>query len=236
MIISHKHKFVFLKTRKTAGTSLEMSLSGICGPQDVITPLSRDDEYKRKTFSGVGAQNYLLPLKDFTLTDYLRWLIYFKKPRYYNHDSASKVSTHLGENTWQDYFTFCFERNPEDKLLSHYQWLKMSGYCKSVKEYMEKKYFQKIRASQIYLDGVGKPMVDKVYKMEELAEALDDIRLRLELSQPLSMPKSKAKSSISVSKDEQSELLQYYKDKLLKYFEFERQLYSIDETNRPIND
>jgi len=40
MIISHKHKFIYIKCRKTAGTSIEMSLSKLCGPQDIITPLT----------------------------------------------------------------------------------------------------------------------------------------------------------------------------------------------------
>ena len=44
MIISHEHKFIFLKTRKTAGTSIELALSGLCGPDDIITPISPNDE------------------------------------------------------------------------------------------------------------------------------------------------------------------------------------------------
>ena len=38
MIVSHKHKFIFIKTKKTAGTAIEAALSELCGPQDVITP------------------------------------------------------------------------------------------------------------------------------------------------------------------------------------------------------
>ena len=36
MIISHKHQFIFIKTVKTAGTSIEVLLDSICGPDDVV--------------------------------------------------------------------------------------------------------------------------------------------------------------------------------------------------------
>ena len=43
MIASHQHRFIFLKTRKTAGTSVEIALSKVCGPDDIITEISPED-------------------------------------------------------------------------------------------------------------------------------------------------------------------------------------------------
>ncbi len=57
MIVSHKHQFVFLKTRKSAGTSAEIALSKHCGPDDIITPLSPEDEAMRRDLGYRGAQN-----------------------------------------------------------------------------------------------------------------------------------------------------------------------------------
>ena len=37
MIISHKHEFIFIKTRKTAGSSIEHYLSKYLGPNDICT-------------------------------------------------------------------------------------------------------------------------------------------------------------------------------------------------------
>jgi hypothetical protein len=52
MILSHKHKFVFIKGEKVAGTSVEIALSQICAPDDVVTPISRRDERHRVGTAG----------------------------------------------------------------------------------------------------------------------------------------------------------------------------------------
>ena len=44
VIASHQHRFIFLKTRKTAGTSVEIALSKVCGPDDIITEISPEDQ------------------------------------------------------------------------------------------------------------------------------------------------------------------------------------------------
>ena len=58
MILSHERKFIFLRTKKTAGTSIELALSDLCGPDDIITPLTGEDEARRA--GRRGAQNWRL--------------------------------------------------------------------------------------------------------------------------------------------------------------------------------
>ena len=93
MIISHKHKFIFIKCRKTAGSSVEISLSQLCGPEDIITPLTAKDDEKRLELGIRGAQNYLLPKSEMPLKS--KWSV-LKKPKsikkFYNHISAKEVS------------------------------------------------------------------------------------------------------------------------------------------------
>lgn len=74
MIISHKHRFFFVKTRKTVGTSLEIALSKICGQDDVITPISKVDEIARKQYAEITAQNYFIPLRKYTQSQYIECL------------------------------------------------------------------------------------------------------------------------------------------------------------------
>ena len=42
MIISHKHKFIFFKSKKTAGSSIQVTLAKHCGEDDIITGQYQD--------------------------------------------------------------------------------------------------------------------------------------------------------------------------------------------------
>src|SRR5438874_13562449 len=55
MSISHKHKFIFIKTVKTAATSLEVFLSQHCGPDDVLTLFDPPIEgHQPRNYNGSG--------------------------------------------------------------------------------------------------------------------------------------------------------------------------------------
>ena len=89
MIISHEHKFIFLKTKKTAGTAIEAALSELCGPRDVITPYREESEADRK---GLPPQNYRIdhPLKP--KRPLLRRLL--MRPERYYHQSVGYLRAH----------------------------------------------------------------------------------------------------------------------------------------------
>lgn len=112
MIISHKHKFIFIKTRKTAGTSIEIALAKYCGEQDVITRTDLEDEEMMRQLSLRSPQNYLLK----------GCLPNGKNLQFLSHNPAKFIRQQLGEDTWNAYFKFCFERNPWDKVISYYYW------------------------------------------------------------------------------------------------------------------
>ncbi|WP_293150922.1 hypothetical protein [Okeania sp. SIO2C9] len=87
MIISYRYKFIFLKTKKTAGTSVEISLSRFCGDDDVITPISLEDEAIRKLL-GKRQQNYL---------DFDAHGNEYKK--YFNHITAKEIQSVIEPST-----------------------------------------------------------------------------------------------------------------------------------------
>lgn len=95
MVISHRHRFIFVKTAKTAGTSIEVFLSGVCGAEDVLTPFGRPEP-------GHDPRNH---------------------DGFYNHMPATEIRDKVGAETWRNYVTFCVERNPWDKTLSHYHFV-----------------------------------------------------------------------------------------------------------------
>ena len=173
MIASHRHRFVFVKTRKTAGTSLEIALSRHCGPDDIVTRISPADEELRAAAGGVPPQN--------DDTD----------PSSYAHMGARRVIKVIGRETWDDYFTFAVERNPYDVVASSWRYsARKPSFTKSFAEFVRtpRRLDRLALNERLYRMG-GEVIVDRVYRYEELPAAVADLSQRLGLD--LDLPHAK---------------------------------------------
>jgi len=118
MIINHKYKFIFIKTRKTAGTSIEVALSRFCDSNDIITPISPEDEIVRKKLGYTGPKNYIFQKKSLNHPNNTNK----NMVKFYNHVSTLFIKNNIPEEIWNTYFKFCFERNPFDRIISRFYW------------------------------------------------------------------------------------------------------------------
>lgn len=104
MIISHSHKFIFIKSYKTAGTSVEAAISQYCSGDDVVTPLGdyhfNRDERGHWIHRSNNAGNF------------------------HQHDDALTIRNNLPVDIWNNYFKFSITRNPWDRAVSLFSWEK----------------------------------------------------------------------------------------------------------------
>lgn len=153
MIISHRHKFIFIKTAKTASTSIEVFLSSRCGPNDIVTPIVPPVERHE-------------PRND---------------QGFFNHIPAMLIRERVSPEVWNSYFKFCVERNPWDKVLSHYHMhVARSTGALSLDQYLATGKFP-INFPR-YTDASGENIiVDRVLRYENLDVDLADVFAELKL-------------------------------------------------------
>jgi hypothetical protein len=181
MIISHKHKFIFVKTVKTAGTSLELFLSQHCGPDDLLTPFDSPIE-RHQPRNYEGSANPAFEILRLPFGPRSAWkCLRADRRRFYNHMPAWVVRLRVPPAVWNSYFKFCVERNPWDKVLSHYH---MHAYrvggALSLEQYFARGKFP-INYPR-YTDPSGsRIIVDRVVRYENLTEELGEIFAHLKL-------------------------------------------------------
>lgn len=106
VLVCHDKRFVFLKTRKTAGTSVEMFLQSLCAANDG-PPVEKTHALVAPHYI-VGRRR--IPEAERNALD-LVW---------YNHMPASDVRTQIGEDAWQSYRKIATVRNPFDLAVSQF--------------------------------------------------------------------------------------------------------------------
>ncbi len=199
MIISHSHKFIFIKTHKTAGSSIETALAKFCTKNDVITPMeSNVDSHIPRNYHG---QRWLE--KFYAKSRFTRKVINRHSPLlhtwYYEHMPAVRVRDLIGKEIWDNYFKFCFERNPWDKVVSYYLWKKYGQKRRmpDFKTYIMQKSHRLPQDAQLYIDE-GNVIVDRIYNFHKLA--IDFSELCLQLKLPADTPLSNEKTGIKIDR------------------------------------
>ena len=120
MIISHQFKLIFIKTKKVGGTSFEIALSRFLDDDDIITPISEDDEILRGDLGYKQAKNYEQNNRlGYGIKNHPNEFI---SGDFKHHISADNIYKQIGSNLFNGYTKISIHRNPLDLMVSHYFW------------------------------------------------------------------------------------------------------------------
>lgn len=180
VLVSHSKKFVFMKTRKTAGTSLEMMLEPYCAPpghvvtEKVKTALVTD-------YGIVGARQLSSKRKE-------------AGELWKNHTRANHVEKYLGPEKWMGYYKIASVRNPFSRAVSQFYWQfvwqkrTVPQDLQSNQQLFQTFIFSDMFKSDVTITHIKKEFIlDDAIRLEHLDEDL--ARIGTHLGLPLSREK-----------------------------------------------
>lgn len=178
MLLSHLHKFIFIKSVKTASTSVELHLEHLCAPPGHIIP--PPTPMLETEFGIIGDRSGAA-----------------EKPRFYNHITPDLIRERVPAEVWERYVKVTTVRNPFDRIVSAFHFFVLWRAKRSVTTDEIPGLFREWLAGQslgtlsmkrfIVLDG--QPCIDIMIRYEDLSgtiEAfLDRIGAREKVQGPL---------------------------------------------------
>lgn len=185
-IISHHHRFIFLKTRKTAGTSIQAWLLDHLGPRDVIVsdldlvPLPRP-------FFSTPSQTTRWKEREIWIKKRLSPLG-LRHMRLKPHSTAKVIREVVGKKIWQQYHKFAVVRNPWERMISVWRFREhLVGTPLSFDELLDARETNQIKDRGNWLIyTIGDEIVaDTIIRYEQLHEGLASLADSLGLPPPV---------------------------------------------------
>jgi len=183
MIVSHRHKFIFIKPMKVGGSAVEATIHPHLGEEDTVsTSLSysqwRDeDEFeirRRNCPEDIGA-----------------------------HATPHLVRSLVGEKVWTEYFKFSVVRNPWDMVVSAY-WFRRSQHNPSSSFDAFVRAGQNPQAAYWYLDKERHIMLDFCIRFERIQQDFDIAMKKMGL------PQSTLLRVVNKTRDDNRHYTEYY--------------------------
>lgn len=172
-LVSHRKRFIFLKTSKTAGTSIEGFLERYCLPEGQYS--AKHARPETVTEAGIiGAR----PGKQ------------AGNPKFWSHMPARELAAAVGERVWKDYYKISAIRDPYDKVVSAFFFrARRAGedLQSEPPEVVQSRFREFVRVSNLPIDRnkytiSGKLCVDFVIRYEHLHDDLKELSRRLDLA------------------------------------------------------
>ena len=180
MIVSHEHRFIFLRTEKTGGTSLTEALTALVAHEGGVATLDRP-AWARWSPIHHGALKRTFPG------------VFGLHP----HATARQARSVLGRKIFDGYFKFAVERNPWDRQVSlyfHRAWKRRDTAPDFDRDMRSAWYrnteYTRLRNWEIYAIG-GQIAVDRVLRYERLEAELERLAAELGLP-PLALPRARS--------------------------------------------
>jgi hypothetical protein len=173
------NNFIFLKSQKTAGTSVETVLSTWCAGRDIVTPITKENETERAKLGG-RAMNY-------------------QSGPFFNHQPASEVRRLLPD-LWQSAFKFTIERHPYERVVSRVYWRiyfrggdRAADFDRQLENVLSDPSSIDNRPIYCIDDTIA---VDEVILFDDLWRRLGEIAVTMGRSLPDALPRAKGRSRI----------------------------------------
>lgn len=215
MIISHKFNFVFIKTKKTASTSIEIGLSKFCGPDDIITPISPEDELLRYRLNEVTAQNFCSDsqmarrYRELVVNQDLEqlrgeWTELTSGLTLYNHLPYRDIPRDLRDRIETGYTIITSERDPHDRLQSFIRYRLSHRPVKELNRVALMAYIFAIAPRKSYRNAwlyhhKSSCKADILIRYHNLESDLSFLRNELQLPEKICVPITKKTSTKAVA-------------------------------------